>query len=1054
MRPAASAPQKSAPKEESATAEEPDEEKEEKLDAAIEQELRYAELLTRHGLPDYAERVLRTLNPDVAGPRYKVLQLQGLIARGKFDDVNRVIAQEPDPESATTWAMRLALADGYFAWGKYKEARALYEGFFRKYKDGPPKELNTFFRDSAYKYAQMLLLMGDPKASIEAYRTALKAKLKRHVRRQILAEMAELMLKEAEKVTPEARKKIAAEVEKLLEDVLYAEQMDLWFGKAMTMLAHIRLMENDMEGAMLQVETFWDSIVQIDGALRYEEQKQGGDLTKYSPLAQCRYLLGDMMLKEARKLIPPKSVEEKQRAFDLLARKDEAGKGRDGAFRHFINVYVNYPASPWAPEALEKAKEAQRLLQELGATVSYTIPPEKLEEMEKAQFREARMLFNQNQYKEAAEAFFRALRMFPETEMAVSALGDLALCFVEMNLLENVPDDERVWNDRYVDLLVGYLAERFNKNRELSVKAGDVVLRIADRYDELKRADRKLAAYNVFFEHFTRHPRTPEKLFVFGQQQLDVGHVEGALDYFFKIQTNYVGSRVFHPTLSRIALCYNKREDYPKEIQTLMTLIASLKKEKVPDPLLLTSMYRLAYALHAFGAKQARKAETSEGKASGEKFLNTAIKKFDELIGILSDVTHPLYPQKAEDRENNQTMLQGALYYTGVCYTMLTQPADKVAEFKNRAAKTYQRLAYEFPKSRFAPSALAQLGTLYTIMKDASRAKEALEKLEKQYPESEEAKNSKFILAMNLLQLGMREEAIRAFKDMFEGGGQFNAMQILTAGLKLGEAKEHEIALDAFRKVMANTQKGTPTHELALLGRGKSAAELRLADEAIQALEAVKKEYPQSKSIVEASLYLSRAYGEKASQEPDRDKRVALFNRSIRNINFARRYMKTPSEQAFAQLAIGKTFLSMITAEEKHGNPETVQEAVDKAIVPLWSLATTGNLEDTKARMYIEEAFTLLIPLYLKSKRWKDAWERCSEYLETFGATATFSETMRKWRGEAQTKMILEGTAPEDLVRSPTQKPLEEAGSEVLSVSVETNPPPLAAEPKEKEKEP
>ncbi|MDI6773993.1 MAG: tetratricopeptide repeat protein [Verrucomicrobiota bacterium] len=1050
-------PAKAGPMEEEPVAEEAvpaegddeEKEKEAELDAVIELELKYAEMLTNNGLPDYAKIVLGRLNPDAVGPRFKVIQLQGLIALGKFDEVKRVIAQEADQESAAAWAMKLALADGYYAWGKYKEARGLYDGFFRKYKDGPPKELNKFFRDSAYKCAQLLILMGDRAAAIEAYRATLKAQLKKHVKRQIMAETAELMLKDAEEAKPDVRKAIFREVEKLLDEVLYGASTDLWFGKAMTMMAHMKVMENDVEGAMFQVENSWEQIVQLDGALRHEEQKQCVNLTKHSPLAQCRYLLGEMKLKEAQKLFPIKNDGDKEKAFNLLANKDEKGKGGDGAYIHFMNVFYNYPSSTWAPDAMEKAGEARKLLEELGATIALTIPPEKLAEIEKAQFHEARVLLNQNQYKDAAEACFLALKMFPEGEPAVYAFADLATCHIEMNALENVSEDDRVMNDRCVDMIVRYVAERFNKNKALSVKAGDQLLRIAGKCEELKRADRKAVAYSAFFQSFARHPRAPEKLFEFGRQLFDAGNMDGALAYFAQIQTNYTGNRVFHPALSKIAQCYNKKEEFIQETKTLLALIESLKKETAPGQLLVASMYRLAYAYESLGSDYVRKGDDAK-KEAGEKHLATAIKRFGDLIKILSDPAHPHNSQKPDDKENNQIMLQGSLYYTGMCYSMLTRPADKVGELKQMAIASHSRLAQEFPNSRFAPSALAQLGTLHTILEDANKAKEALKKLQKQYPESDEAKNSKFILAMNLLQLGMRDEAIRAFKDMFAAGGaQYNEMQILIAGLKLAEAKEHEIALQAFRKVVENAKKGATAHELAVLGQGKCATELNLGDEAVKALEAVKKDYPQSRSIVDAAFYLSRAYAEQAAKEQDREKRIKFFNEAVKNVNFARRYMKTAGEQAFAQLAIGKIFLSVVEAEEKWGDPQSVEAAIGKAIVPLWSLCTTGDLEDAKVRMRMEEAFHLAIPLHMKSKRWKDGWDRCNEYLESFASGGKYVDDVRKWRGEAQTKMVLEGISPDQSPKTPTGKPVAtpETGAEGPGAAAPTATNAPAAEP-------
>ena len=168
----------------------------------LKEGLRYVKGLQQYLFADIADLVLKELTVKFPEAKAKlaVLELEGELARGKFDDVKARIAREPNQNSPETWAMKLALADSYYAFGKYPEAKGIYEGFFKQYEKEVPDALSTFFSDSAYKYAQMLLNLKERENALKTYKLLLgqKKKLPEHVERQCLAEMAEIALSLAE----------------------------------------------------------------------------------------------------------------------------------------------------------------------------------------------------------------------------------------------------------------------------------------------------------------------------------------------------------------------------------------------------------------------------------------------------------------------------------------------------------------------------------------------------------------------------------------------------------------------------------------------------------------------------------------------------------------------------------------------------------------------------------------------------------------------------------------------------------------------------------------
>jgi tetratricopeptide (TPR) repeat protein len=313
-------------------------------DPALQLELEYVRGLQELQLPEYADLVIgviKTKYPQAAA-EIKVLELRGLLEQGKFDEVKAIIAKQAQQDSNETWAMKIALADGFYAWGKFPEARGIYEAFFKRYPQEPPPAINDFFMQAAYKYAQMLVLVGDRKGAVGAYRTALRAKMERYVSRQLIAELAELILTVAEDAPAAERTTLCAEADKLACDLLW--QNDLWFGRAVVIRAHVELLKGNADGAAKMIADYRPQLKEIDDALKAEAAKGKEDLTRLSPMAQCRYLLGVIMHDKAGKILGAGG--DKKEALDLLIGKTEAktGKRADGAYQHLINVFVLYPS--------------------------------------------------------------------------------------------------------------------------------------------------------------------------------------------------------------------------------------------------------------------------------------------------------------------------------------------------------------------------------------------------------------------------------------------------------------------------------------------------------------------------------------------------------------------------------------------------------------------------------------------------------------------------------------------------------------------------------------
>jgi len=955
-----------------------------KIDPAAAEEIKYAEGLNKLGLSYYADIVISKIKGNDGGLR-TVAEIKSKVGMKKFAEALAIVAKQPDQDSQPVWAMKLTVADGYYGWGMYTNAQAIYQSFFKKFPDGPPATLSTFYVSSGYKYAQMMLLTGQDEAALGAYRATLKATnhMERAEQRQILAEMSELMVKiSANPKTPaDEQKALMEEASRICKDVLMWVQ-DVWFGKAIALLAHIKMLQGDVDGSQKLVEENWDILKQIDDMLRQDASENPDlDLLKISPLANCHYTLGVMMQTEGEKLL---AAGTKDKALVLLMGKPTGAtdpkkpKRTMGALHHLMTVFADYSATSWAPDAGARGQKLLDLLRSLGVDIKITISPQKLKEIEIAQFQQARTLFLQQKWRDAADAYERVLNLYPESETAVACMADLATCYF--------------WLEDYIfaDMIVHHLAQRFGGDSPLMAMAGDQVLRMATFFNDSKKEEAKEGAYAQYFNYFPKHSRMPAVLYSFGSDKLKVEDYAGALAYFDKITTRYTNSTPYFDAMSRSATCYEKMGDRTNEVRVLETLIPRLEKSGSGGVSAIRARYQLAVALRA--------ADPTNNVI--------ALGRFNDLVKILSDAKRPY---QGEEKEVADRVLEGSLYYKAMCYTSTNTPEDKVAEYRKNAIDGFTSLATRFPKSPYTPSALQQAGTLWTVVGDSEEAAKSFRKLQKDYPDSPEAKNADFLFAMALLNLGKRVQAVEAFKRMFEGSeGKYSDTQIRVAGEELVKAKEYEIAHMAFAKVLGTT-KDPRIKELLLLRDGQALLEMGNAEGATKSLETLFKLFPRSAYTIDAAFFLSRAYTEMGAKEADEKKRSDYFTLAVQAMIKASSYEKTPDGRLRIDLAVARMWILRAKAEEQFGGKEGPKHK-DKAVGCYQTIILLNSPDKVELRPFIEDAYNECIPLLFEQQNWLAVTENASKYLTAF-PNGKYEGDIRRWRNRA--RMNIPGSGQE-----------------------------------------
>lgn len=968
-------------------------------DPALQLEMEYVQGLYELQLPDYATLVLDRLKAKYpqAGPEVKALELRGRIEMGKFDEVKAIIAKQANPESEETWAMRLALADGFYAWGKFPEARAIYDAFFKKYPTQPPQSLNDFFMRAAYKYAQMLQLTGDTKGAIDAYKISLRAKLDKQAVLQINAEMAELMLKLATTASKEERAKWTAQAEKIANDVLLWDN-GLWFGRGVGIKAHVLVLNGNADGARDLIEDYTSRLRDIDDALK-EQARQGEDLTRLSPMAQCRYLIGSLLEDRARKILAENG--DKQEARDLLIGKvGKNGKRSDGAYQHLINVFIGYPATGWAPDAGVRAHRIEATLRDVyGIRPKLNVTREQREAVEKCQFQNARAIFAQNQFEQAAEEYAKVLTMFHSSPSAVVGLGDLGACYIELQ------------DDLYVDVVVHYLGERFGRHETLAAAAGDQVLRLSMMYQERKQPTRKQVLQEAYYKYFPGHPRVPGLLFSNAERQFTAGDFNGALGFYRQIEKSYTNSPLYFDALSRIATCYGKLEDRTNEITALERYLTAVSTRQQPGHAFVNGKYRLAGAY----------------RQADPKFLPTAYNRYNEVVNLLT-ANAAQYQKNAEETENNQKILEGALFFRAEILARLPVPQGQPENsYKEKAAGLLQEFLVKFPKSQMAPSVLMQMGVLHTIMGHAQEAENAFTRLKKEYPDSPISRDSVFLRGMALLKIDRRQEAISEFKKMFKVGGNFSDAQRLTAGTELLKAREFEIALEAFDSVLATAKTTRALREPAMLGRGKALIELGRFAEGASTLDELLRTYQRSGYTVEAASSASRAYSEVAQREPDANKRIELFNKAVEAEKTVRKFVTNNWQRAESNLRVARIQERKAKGEEQHGKPEKAKDYRREAIAT-YQLIMMAEAGTPEMRKTMDDAFGECIQLLVQIEEWEDAAGDCERYLELFERGGKHVLEVRQAQARAKAGLARQASTPPAPAPAPKGGPADGGG--------------------------
>lgn len=961
----------------------------------MKEEISFVEVLVNSGFSDFAETLIADIKkkwPESEASLFAV-EVRGLLAMGKIKAAVSKISSLPDRNGVKFWAARLELANYYFQKSQKKECREIYSEFFRKFVS-PPREIRDFYMRSCYVWGQILT---EDKKFLEAakiYERILSMLDKRRdsdadMWCNIACETTEKYLRVAgERQNVKDRAPLLASARKLVNQLLWEAGRPVYFGKAIAMKASIELLNGNVKKAKETIDEYLDQLISIHNSLLQHDPEGRQGLLKLSPLPLCLYMRAEMLWKEAKNLSSKKPRDDEAVKSLLFGEKARNGRGRDGrgAFNYAINVFVKYPESSWALPAGELSEEIKAFAaKEYNANIKTSISPEQMTRVRAMMFKSGEEKFATGKYAEAIADFMTALPRFPEGLLSISAIEKIITSYVKLAAAEK--DEIRKKEFRIdADAVEGYLAERFagNPDKSIMTAGGDAILRVAAMEKELGNLSRSDALYKMFFKNYNRHITADTVAAAMAGEKMRAKFFEDAIALWQMIRKYYPKSMYYNSSLAHLSTCYENLGDREKAIENMKLYAESIDVpiEKMQGRMQLALLYQKSGVdMINAAATNGNREVAAKLLSSGSAQLVRAIKQFsgfaDESAAALSQ------PGLSESDRNRYTDLrEKSLYYVGEFWSRLTKPDEKLPTFRRYAADNFEKYVAAYPKGRYAKWAYMKLGTLYTALSETEKAKDALMRLSREFPDSQEAKNAKPRLARALVEMGMKDEGTKIYGEMLSSDGRYSAVQFVRAGEALIEAGSWDMADRAFDKairIVGTNVAQRSTVARARIGQAKALFKQKQYEAARENIDMFLEDKNMSRLSIAAQAHLLMV--EVASEQGRAEKsnaqlRKRHFNAAVGSLKRVRNYWakKSVAELDSLDLMSADIKIDQMHVEDSLGDTKSALESCERAAATLMHLAQMRVPADAAkaSKLSAEEMKVLdgclsrMIPLYAR----------------------------------------------------------------------------------------
>jgi len=1054
------------------------------VDPALKAEIAYVEALIESGFPDFAEPVIEATKkkwPE-AETMFFAIEIRGMLSLGKVEEAEAKIAALPDRKSSKYWAARLEVANNHFARGRKTECAKIYEEFFKN-NEKPAKDLVEFTRQARYQWGQILIGGKRFKEAADTYVKLLGMLDKKHneddanVWCNVACEAAEIYLRLASEQPLEKRKGLLDSAKSLVDQLLWEQGRPVYFGRAIAMKAHLELLKGSVARAQATIDDYMDQLAELHRQIEEYDPDGKLGLLRQSPMPQCRFLLADMLWKEAQEEAKkPKKDDERIKGL-MFGEKGKNGKRNGGgAYNHAINVFIKYPQSTWASQAGDLADEIAAFAKSAyGANIKTNISQKDKDRVRAMQFTNANEKLGEGDYQGAIDDYLTALASYPEGRESVLAVENIANAY--LNMIVRSKDKAKVESWRLdADAVEGYLSERFggSSDKLVMTEAGDATMRLAAKeksFGNLSRADR---LYEAFLTNYRRHVNAAPTAAAMAFAAQKEEKYRDALKLYSMIDRYYTNSTFYATALSNMAICYEKLGDRPSAIAAL-TKYVGVEGNELKS---MQARMNLAILYQKDGLAILGGAETNATPEEVEKQLNRGsaqiirgIKQFQEFADkAAAKLADPGVSQG--DKKEYGKLREGAMYLAGDCWGRLTKPEKNLEAFRRKCVASLEEYVKQYPKGKYAKGAYVKLGMIYTVLSEVENCKNALARLRAEFPESDEAKKAMPRLARNLIEYSktisdearresLKKEATQIYGEMIRNeSGDYQPIDFVRAGESLIEARGWDLADQAFEKAIskAGTNQLT-TVARARLGKASSLYAQKSYSEARESLDLFMGDEKMSRMAIATNAcdLIVKVAMQQGREERDEALRMKHYGAALGAIKKLRGYWKNEPiwKQDRAQFLMpADVKIAQVDAELAMGLEESAAKTRKVAAANLQAyLQSRSPTPENPIDKYsaedlanLESAYAKMLPLLVKigKEQAGRALKYGQQYLEFF-PNGENRALVQRCINEA---IALGAKMPEDDDEAPAAQPeAVPAEAEAPAAQPEAPEAPAAAEP-------
>jgi len=352
------------------------------------------------------------------------------------------------------------------------------------------------------------------------------------------------------------------------------------------------------------------------------------------------------------------------------------------------------------------------------------------------------------------------------------------------------------------------------------------------------------------------------------------------------------------------------------------------------------------------------------------------------------------YATSPDDQQKIKSLLEQATFQRAQCMTRLSEPAEKVAEYREQAIKLYDVFVKMFEKSALAPKALSGKGTIYLELKRFDDAARTFDELAARYPDSEEGKNALFSLARAAMEIKQFDQGVSAFERMMHDSARYQPEEFVRLGAMMSDAAYAEQAIRAFREAQSKIaslpadqqESSRPVIERSLFGIARAYQTSGQHAEAVKAIDDLLNRFPKSGLYYDAKFLQGEAYRDSAK-----------YPAAVQALSDVFKYA---SDSAL----INRATMTLAEIQRKHGDKT-------EALASYQRVALLTDRTKPDDRSFIEDALLASVEVAMELGRFRDVITNADEY-ETLFPDGRYKEAIRSARRDAVMKSAAGGALP------------------------------------------